>query len=262
MKKKILTVLVCAAVMLTTACDKSGISPTPTDSSNESSSTSSKESSSTSSEENSSKESESSPESSSAPSESTPESSSATSGGDTEGGFTHGTVTANSYNSEFLGIKADFAEGWITVTDDILAQNNGITDMSDENVNKALNTNAILYELIAGTETNTNMNIVIENLNVTNKGKQLTGAEYIELAFPNVEAQFKAAGFESVEAEKSTVSFLGSEMACINTKLTNEGQEAVQKMIPLSNGTYMGIVTFTGANEEEIISTMSMFQKI
>lgn len=254
MKKKIITILVCAAVMLTTACDKSGISSTPTGSSNESSSTSSKESSS--------KESESTPESSSDSSESTPESSSALSGGDTEGGFAHGTVTANSYSSEFLGLQADFADGWVTVTDDVLAQNNGIDDMSDENVNKALNTNAILYELIAGTETNTNVNIVIENLNITNNGKSLTGAEYIELAFPNIEAQFKAAGFESVEAEKSTVSFLGSEMACISTKLTSKGQEAVQKMIPLSNGTYMGIVTFTGANEEEIISSMGMFQKI
>lgn len=251
MKKKIITILVCAAVMLTTACDKSGISSTPTGSSNESSSTSSKESSSSSSEESTSKESESAPESSSAPS-----------GGDTEGGFAHGAVTANSYSSEFLGIKADFTDGWITVTNDVLAQNNGIDDMSDENVNKALNTNAILYELIAGTETNTNVNIVIENLNITNNGKSLTGAEYIELAFPNIEAQFKAAGFESVDAEKSTVSFLGSEMTCINTKLTSEGQEAVQKMIPLGNGTYMGIVTFTGANEEEIISAMNMFQKI
>ncbi len=250
MKKKIMTILVCAAVLMTTACDKSGISSTPTgSSSNESSSTSSNSNSSESS-------------TSSSESSSSSKNSSTTPDGDTESGFAHGTVTVNSYNSEFLGIKADFADDWTMITDDILAQNNGITDMSDENVNKALNTNAILYELIAGTETNTNVNIVIENLNVTNKGNPLTGAEYIELAFPNIEAQFKAAGFESVEAEKSTVSFLGSEMACINTKLTSEDQEAVQKMIPLSNGTYMGIVTFTGSNEEEISSAMSMFQKI
>lgn len=249
MKKKLLTILVCAAVLMTTACDKSGISSTPTGSSNESSSTSSNSSSSESS-------------TSSSESSSSSENSSTTPDGDTKGEFTHGKQDGNSYTSAFLGIKADFADDWTMITDDILAQNNGITDMSDENANKALNTNAILYELIAGTENNTNVNIVIENLNITNSGKSLTAEEYIDLAFVNIEAQFKAAGFENIEAEKSTVSFLGGDAACISTKLSSQGQEMLQKMIPLSNGAYMGIVTFTGASEDEINSAMSMFKSV
>lgn len=134
--------------------------------------------------------------------------------------------------------------------------------MSDENANKALDTNAILYELMAGTESIANMNIVIENLNITNGGKSLTGEEYIDLAIGNIEASFKIAGIENAEAEKSTVNFLGSESACISTKLSNQGQEMIQKMIPISKGSYMGIITFSGANEDEITSAMSMFKSI
>ena len=134
--------------------------------------------------------------------------------------------------------------------------------MSDENANKALDTNAVLYELIAGTESVANMNIVIENLNITNGGNSLTGEEYLDLAFDSIEASFKASGFEDVEAEKSTVNFLGSESACISTKLSSQGQEMVQVMIPLSKGVYMGTITFTGANEDEITSAINMFQSI
>lgn len=134
--------------------------------------------------------------------------------------------------------------------------------MSDENANKALDTNAVLYELMAGTEAVANMNIVIENLNITNGGKSLTGEEYIDLAIGNIEASFKATGIEDVEAEKSTVNFLGSETACISTKLSSGGQEMIQKMVPISRGAYMGIITFSGASEDEITSAMSMFKSI
>lgn len=269
MKKKILTILVCASVMLTTACDKSGISSASTGGgSNESSSTSTKSSSSessTTSSESSSTSSESSSsesstttesESSSAPAESsTPEVG-------TDSGFVHGKQDGNTYTSAFLGIKAEFADGWTIVTDDVLAQTNGIADMSDENANEALDTNAILYELMASTEAIANVNIVVENLNITNGGKSLTGEEYIDLAIGNIEAAFLIAGIENVETEKSTINFLGSESACISTKLSNQELEMIQKMIPISKGAYMVMVTFSGANEDEITSAMNMFQSI
>ena len=253
MKKKLLTILVCAAVMLTTACDKSGITSTPSDGS----STSTKSSS------ESSKSESSSSESSTAESESssTESESSAPENGATDG-FVHGNVAQSSYSSEFLGIKADFADGWVCAADDMLAENNGISDMSAENVNSALDTKAILYELIATTEGISNVNIVIENLNITNGGKALSGEEYIELAFDNVTASFKSLGIEEVDAEKSKINFLGSEMACMKTKLANQGQEMVQVMIPINKGTYMGIVTFSGETEDDITSAMGMFKSI
>ncbi|MBD5129628.1 MAG: hypothetical protein HDT43_06860 [Ruminococcaceae bacterium] len=270
MKKKLLTILVCAAVMLTTACDKSGITSTPSDSSSTSTKSSSESSKSeSSSSESSTAESESSStesESSTTENESsttTESESSAPENGATEtDGFVHGNVAQSSYSSEFLGIKADFADGWVCAADDMLAENNGVSDMSAENVNSALDTKAILYELIATTEGISNVNIVIENLNITNGGKALSGEEYIELAFDNVTASFKNLGIEEVDAEKSKINFLGSEMACMKTKLASQGQEMVQVMIPINKGAYMGIVTFSGETEDDITSAMTMFKSI
>ncbi|MCM1165347.1 MAG: hypothetical protein NC299_12250 [Lachnospiraceae bacterium] len=264
MKKKILTILVCASVMLTAACDNSGVSSTSTGSSNESSSTSStsstKSSSSTSSESSSSSESstESSTstesESSSAPESSTPE---------VSGAFTHGVWDGNTYTSPLIGLKAEFTDEWTPVEESVLAaQYNGISDMSDANANAALETNAILYELMANTEKALNMNIVVENLNVTNNGNSLTADEYIDLSIEGLRSSFTAQGIEKVEVEKTTVSFIGGSAPCVSSRLESNGQVLYQKLIPLSRDTYMCSVTFTASTEEEIISAMSMFTAI
>lgn len=94
-------------------------------------------------------------------------------------------------------------------TGEVLAQTNFISDTSDENAQKALNKNAVLYEMVAAAETASNVNIVIENLNITNGGKPLTAEEYIDMVIGNLESQFKEALVAvDVETEKSAADFL------------------------------------------------------
>lgn len=255
MKKKILAIMVCAAAMLTTACGKNEATSKPTQSSSNESSSKLPESSTASSDDGSSSDSSSSSESeisSSTPESSTPE---------TNGKFAHGKMDGNVYTSEFLGFKAEFADGWMLMTEDVLAQYNGIDDMSDENVNKVLDTNAMSYEMMAAKDEVTNVNIVIENLNLTNGGNLISAEDYIDAVLPNLEAQFKAAA-ENVEVKKSTASFLGSEVACINTKLTVEGVDKAQCIIPMSKGAYIANITFTGVSEAEVTSVMNRFKSM
>lgn len=258
MKNKIFAIIACAALLMTTACSKSGITSSPSDSSAPSDS-SPGNSASTPSSTGSTTDPTSENGTPSAPEISAPESSD---GSDTASGFVHGKQGEKTYISAFLGLKAEFADGWTMQTEEVLAAANGIADMSDENANSALDKNAILYELIAALDDTHNVNIVIENLNLTNGGKSLTAEEYIDLAIGGVESQFKAQGITEVSAEKSTASFLGSEAACMNTRLANEGRVLYQKMFPVSRGGYMGIVTFTSSSEEELNAAIDMFKSV
>ena len=217
MKNKIFMILMCAALVLTTACSNNG----------------------------------------------DPSGGSSVSSDESEtGSFAHGEQDGNTYTSEFFGIKAELPEGWTLQSEEELAQTNGISDMSDENADKALNKSGVLYEMFALTETSANVNIAVENLNITNGGKTLSAEEYIDLSIGNLEKQYKAAGIAEVTVEKSTVDFLGSEKPCISVKLENEGQELFQKMVPLTNGIYIGAVTFTGPSEEEISTETEMFSSL
>lgn len=177
--------------------------------------------------------------------------------------FSHGTQDSGVYTSEFLGLKAEFAEDWSITADSDLAQVNGIDSMSADNMATALKTNGMLYEMMAAAGDNSsNVNITIENLNVTNLGRSLTAEQYVDAAFNSIKNQYAAAGITDVEAEKSTVSFLGIETACIKTTLKNDGAELRQMMIPVSKGTYMGVIALTAPDEDGVNAQLEMFKSL
>lgn len=177
--------------------------------------------------------------------------------------FSHGTQDSGVYTSEFLGLKAEFTEDWSITADSDLAQVNGIDSMSADNMATALKTNGMLYEMMAAAGDNSsNVNITIENLNVTNLGRSLTAEQYVDAAFNSIKNQYAAAGITDVEAEKSTVSFLGSETACIKTTLKNDGAELRQMMIPVSKGTYMGVIALTAPDEDGVNAQLEMFKSL
>lgn len=266
MKKKIFAIAVCAALMLTTACSNANTSSDQSSSktsTSSSGSSSSDNSSSTPSTENSSSNTSEESSASSTLEESKPESSVQEPSVDaTNGKFVHGAVSGTTYTSSFLGLEAAFGDGWTILTDEELAGTNNIGDMSDENANKALDTNAVLYEMMAAKNESTSVNIVIENLNLTNNGKALSEEEYADLSAKNLKAQFEAVGFTDVELDKAAVGFMGKEMTCLNVKLTNEGKDIYEKLFPVSNGAYMGIITFAAADENELTEMMSLFKGV
>lgn len=262
MKKRILTALMCAAVMLTTACDKSETGSTPSGSSLESSTTESAPESSTTESAPESSTTESAPESSTT--ESTPENSTTESAPES-GGFVHGVISEDSYASEFLGIKAEFAEGWELQNDVELAFNNGIDDVSPENIEKALTENEVFFELRARSDGTMNVQITVEDINVTNGGKIIDAEEFVDIVLESseeTEAMYKDLGYEKVEIGKSSTTFLGSELPCVSTSVAKEDMTLRQMLVPLCKGRYIAAIIFSGADEDEIQTVMDMFSKI
>lgn len=259
MKKKMLAILACAAVMLTTtACGK--VEPTSgssdkgssvtSDNSDKSSDKSSDDSSSSETSTTSSEESDS---SSSEPESSTPEA---------DGKFIHGTVNGNVYTSEFLGFKAEVADGWKFKSDAELATQSGINDVSNINFGESLDANGIIYEMMVESGEIANVSITVQNTDITSGGMVLSVEEYIDLTLTVIEDQFKAVGIEDVEAKKSTANFLGKETVCLNTRIRGNGNEAVQNAFLIAKGKYMATVTFTAADDAEMTALLATFKAL
>lgn len=175
--------------------------------------------------------------------------------------FKHGTVTDTSYSSSFLGIEADFSDGWEIYGDDELADLNKISDMSDENINKILDSTAVAYELMAGIESGSNVNIVIENLNLTNGGKTTDPENYIDMALPNLKSGLEGV-YDSVTVNKDKVNICGKDMTCIKAEISGNGITASELQIPVINGTYAAIITFTALTDDDMNTLMSAFKSI
>ena len=236
MKNKILAVLVCAAVMLTTGCSSRSdiLSDFFASSGNNSSSAVISRS-----------------EKSEEPQ--TPQSMDK---------FSHGKTSGTVYASEFLGVRAQFPDDWTFLDDSYLAQQNNIADMTDKSVSAALNSVGALFEMIVRSDGVANINIIVQNLDVTNGGRALDADTYLDFSLDVVKEQYNAAGIDLLKAERSTAIFLGKNQSCTYIKLSNHGTSMVQKGFLISRGKYLATVTFTGESDAEVSLLIDMFMSL
>ena len=173
--------------------------------------------------------------------------------------YSHGKIEENKYSSEFLGLYPELGEGWTLYTEEQLAKQNSISDMSDKSVNEALDKKGVLYEIMATKENKENFNIVIENLNVTNNGKTVTGEEYLKLSLPNLKTSLKS-GYDESAADIDKVTFMGKETACIKADVTKEELHANLIIVPVIKGNYAALITFTAFTAEGAESMIGVFK--
>ncbi|MDE6724278.1 MAG: hypothetical protein K2J79_01620 [Ruminiclostridium sp.] len=173
--------------------------------------------------------------------------------------YVHGKIEGNKYSSDFLGLHPELGEGWTLYTDEQLAKQNSISDMSEENVNKALEKKGVLYEIMASQENNENFNIVIENLNVTNNGNTVSGEEYLKLSLPTLKTSLKS-GYDESSADIDKVTFMGKETACIKADVTKEELHAYLIIVPVIKGNYAALITFTAFSAESAESMIAVFK--
>ncbi len=176
-------------------------------------------------------------------------------------GFKHGENTDSSYKSSFLNIEVEYGDDWTTYDDEYMASQNNIEDMSDENVNKVLDQSGVLYEMMAKLESNSNVNIVIENLNLTNGGKSLSAEEYLEAALPNLKTSL-ASTYEDAEVDMSTTTICGKELPCIKGSISSGEVSANEILVAVSSGKYIAIVTFTTLSDDDFNTLASAFKSI
>ena len=173
--------------------------------------------------------------------------------------FVHGKVEEHSYSSDFLGLHPELGEGWTLYTDEQLAKQNSISDMSEENVNKALDKTGALYEIMASQENNENFNITIENLNVTNNGKTVSADEYLKLSLPTLKNSLKS-GYDDSTADIDKVTFMGKETGCIKAEVTKGELKAYLVIVPVMKGNFVALITFTAFTAESAESMVAVFK--
>lgn len=178
-----------------------------------------------------------------------------------EKSFTHGTLTETSYTSDLFGIEMEFGSGWTAMTDEEMAEQNQIDDMTDESMNEALDSKATVYEMMANIESGSNVNIVIENLKITNNGNSITAEKYMELALPNLKTGLTSTYGEAT-ADIGTVEICSKTMPCINAEISNSGVTLHETLIPVIKGNYAAVVTLTALDDDDMNTLINAFKSI
>lgn len=175
--------------------------------------------------------------------------------------YTHSTLDENGkFTSVFLGIAADFpTDTWIAYDDDDLADYNGGSN-DEEDLKSILAGGGMIYEMLIGKETGSNVNIVIQN--VGSLMGNISEEKYVDYNLEGMEEQLVSTGtMDEATASKKTVTFAGADHYAIDVEGTSYGIELYERIIVIKKGSYFGLITVTAMSEAERNEFTEMFYK-
>lgn len=164
--------------------------------------------------------------------------------------FSHGTISDTTYTSKFLGLKASFDSDSIIITDDTLAMGNGISDMSDENIRKALDKDGSISEMMVITAAGDSVDITVHD-------RKALGLPAEDEYFETVKQHLAE---ENISASIGTVDFLGKSTRCIEYSMAILGDTFYDLLIPIFKDDYVVIVSFSSAQKDNIKPLINRFK--
>lgn len=166
--------------------------------------------------------------------------------------FSHGVIGAADYKSKYLGLKASFDSDRVVMmlSEETLAMANGVSDMSSENLRKALDKDGSITE----------MSVILtdgDSVSITVHDREAIGAlsedEYFEAAKQNFAK-------ENIQAEITTVNFLGKSVRCLEYGMTVLGDPLYETIIPIYKGDYIVLVGFDSNSKDRIKPLIDCFK--
>ncbi len=174
-----------------------------------------------------------------------------------------GVKTENTYANEFLGIMADFPDGWYVMNDEetIEAMGYVVDNLDNKELADQLANNGVVCDLYALTLDNSgdNINIQLENLGFL-YGMVMSEDAYYDAAVPQLETALGQMGLQSIRIEKETVDFAGSEHVGISISGSIQGTTIYERMVLVKAGSYMATVTAFSFDNARAMDMLALFE--
>lgn len=172
--------------------------------------------------------------------------------------FKHGTLSANAYTSEFLGIKIQAGSGWTMISDADIAKSNKISDMSESSIQTVFDKGLYITEMMITKDDGSSINITVQD---NDKTISFSEKEYFSTGIDLIKAQFDAAGY-TCDIKKGNVNFLGKGTDCIELSLTVAGTTVYEIQIPFFKSHYTASLTFASLKKEDLYPLLEMVTSV
>lgn len=178
-----------------------------------------------------------------------------------------GTSDSHRYSNLFLGIEAEFDDGWYILSREETAQTMGAAAgyVSDEDVAKILEESGTTTDLYAMALNNSgdNVNIQLHNLlSLTGfSSMTVTEEEFYEAGMSDGITQgLTAIGVENINYEKEIVTFAGKEHVSALISGTYNGIPLYERLVLVKNGYYIAAVTAFSFNRQSVDDILGFFK--
>lgn len=175
-----------------------------------------------------------------------------------DGGFSAGIQTENSYWNDTVSIGCTLGDEWYFYTDEEIAEQNGlVTGMLREDYAKLVEESGSMMDMLAvNLETGENVNITLQRLTLAD-ALVLDEQKYAEIsAEPLVEA-LEQTGLEDVSTSVDEVEFLGEKHPCVRVKALMQDMDFFETLVIVKTGRTVCVVTvacFLEDTTEEVLA--------
>ena len=181
-------------------------------------------------------------------------------GGGTETvAFSRGTVSGNSYTSEFLGIGCDLGADWTVMSEEemLSLSNILVENMDNEAIAEALANAPTQFDLYAQQGMNT-LNIVLENL-MLSVGTVIDAETYLALSATSLAPALEGVGATDVEVVETEVSFAGQTLPALSVTATMSGVALYEVVLCIQQGDYMAAITVGSYVDDNCQQILDLF---
>ena len=156
--------------------------------------------------------------------------------------FEMGKVSGNKYSNEFFGIGCTLDSQWTFKTDEEIKEANNITiDMLDDEIKSQLENAAIVYDMMATSESGSSININIESIGVS--GVLTTVESYLSSQTDPLKAALEQVGLSDAVIENKTYDFAGSSEKGLYIHTSINQVTFEEAIIVLKRGTHFANIT-------------------
>lgn len=180
--------------------------------------------------------------------------------------FALGTITGNKYESEFLGLGAEFGANWTVYTKEQIMELNNIIDdtMNDEDIKEILSNADVVYDLYAmNMQDGRSVNIVLEPVDKLT-ALVTTEEQYINNALSGniFESALEGMGYSNIQAEESTATFLSKERKSIRITAEINGVAFYEELVVIKQGNYFAVITVSSLLDDMTENLFSQFYSL
>ena len=176
-----------------------------------------------------------------------------------------GTKEGNVYTNKALGIRAEFPETWMVLSEEQSQQlmGSGMEALDNEKLAEMLEKNTAVIDLyaIAADNSGDNVNIQLQSLNAL-QDVLLSEEKIAKINADTLAEQMQGTGIEISATEQTTRSFAGSDHPCLHITLSVQGVPMYMDMVFLKVGTYFATVTSTSLSQERSGAVLDTFKAL
>ncbi len=185
---------------------------------------------------------------------------------DVDKDFDLGTTQDKTYTNDFFGLSVTVAGDWKLLSESEISSitSNVQSNISDQAIKDAIDAGETQFIMYANKEDKTeNVNVTVQKLPYsTSADAGFDINKYVDSSVEQSKELLPKNGFEELDVQKTTVTFLAEDVPAIRIKAKYKGNDIYETQVYSFKGSYVASITATSSGSDNTLNSLGVFKRI